>query len=186
MKYCSNCGLHVKRSIPPGDDRPRFVCEACSTVYYENPKVVVGAIPEWEGKILLCRRAIEPCHGKWTLPAGYLENGETLSEGAKREALEEANARIKQLTPYTLFNLTFVNQVYFIFRSILTDLDYMPGHESLEVRLFKEEEMPWDKLAFSAVRESLMLFFKDRAAGAFRFHMGDILPAGLIQATKAY
>lgn len=178
MKFCSDCGQPITVRTPEGDDRPRFVCEPCNKVYYENPKVIVCSIPEWEDRILLCRRAIEPRLDKWTVPGGFLENGETVSEGAKREALEEANARVARLRPYTIFNLTFVNQIYMVFRSVLEDLDYAPGYESHEVRLFREEEIPWDDIAFSAIRETLRLYFKDRAAGAFRLHMGDIPPKG--------
>lgn len=176
MNYCSNCGLPVTWRVVPNDDRPRFVCDSCQTVHYQNPKLVVGCIPEWEGRILLCRRAIEPRYGRWTLPAGYLENGETVSEGARRETLEEAHARVENLVPYALYNLSFVNQVYFMFRAALADPTYRPGSESLETRLFREDEIPWDQLAFSVVRRTLSVYYQDLADGRFRFHMGDIQP----------
>lgn len=176
MKYCSNCGLPLVYRIPEGDDRPRFVCEACKTIHYENPKMVVGCIPRWEDGILFCRRAIAPRIGKWTLPAGFLENGETVTEGAKRETLEEARANVIGLKPYTLYNLTFINQVYLMFRGRLADQNFAPGSESLEVRLFKEEEIPWSEIAFPVIRESLRLYVKDLRKGVFPFHMGSITP----------
>ena len=178
MNYCSHCGSPVVRRVPTGDDRPRFVCERCGIIHYENPKIVVGCIPEREDKILLCRRSIEPRFGKWTLPAGDLENGETVTEGAKRETLEEACATVEILAPYALFDLTFVNQIYLIFRSRLLNTDYGPGQESTEVRLFSEEEIPWDDLAFAVIRETLERYFMDRPTGIFPVHTGEILHPG--------
>ncbi|MDY6837011.1 MAG: NUDIX hydrolase [Thermodesulfobacteriota bacterium] len=176
MKYCSNCGARVTARIPSGDDRPRFVCDTCQVIHYENPNIVVGSIPELDDRILFCRRAIRPRLGKWTIPAGYLENGETLVEAAKREAFEEARAKLTDLMPYALLNLTFVNQVYVIFRGRLTDHDYRPGAESSEVKLLAEHEIPWDDLAFSSIREALKRYFIDRRKGTFPLHMADIQP----------
>jgi ADP-ribose pyrophosphatase YjhB (NUDIX family) len=176
MKYCSNCGARVTSRIPSGDDRPRFVCDTCQTIHYENPRIVVGCIPEFGDRILLCRRAIQPCYGKWTLPAGYLENGETLVEATKRETFEEAKARLTAVTPYAVFNLTFVNQVYVMFRGYLVDQDYGPGAESLEVKLLSEHDIPWEELAFSVIRETLRRYFADRRKGTFPFHMEDVEP----------
>ncbi len=176
MKYCSHCGAPVTPRIPPGDDRPRFVCDTCQTIHYENPRIVVGCIPEFGDRILLCRRAIQPCYGKWTLPAGYLENGETLVEATKRETFEEAKARLAAVTPYAVFNLTFVNQVYVMFRGNLVDQDYGPGAESLDVKLLSEHDIPWKDLAFSVIRETLRRYFGDRKSGTFPFHMGDVEP----------
>lgn len=175
MNYCSNCGNAVKLATPPGDDRPRHVCPACGTIHYENPKVVVGCIPEMDGKILLCRRAIEPRSDKWTLPAGYLENGETVAQGAQRETLEEAGARIEILAPYALFNICYVNQVYLMFRARMMDGNIKAGSESSEVRFFAEGEIPWDEIAFTVIEETLRQYFKDRPAGLFPFHIGNIL-----------
>ncbi|MCK5205636.1 MAG: NUDIX hydrolase [Desulfobacterales bacterium] len=175
MNYCSNCGDTVKFCTPAGDDRLRYLCESCDTVHYENPKIVVGCIPEKDRKILLCRRAIEPRSGKWTLPAGYLENGETVAQGAQRETLEEAGAKIEILAPYALFNICYVNQIYLMFRARLLDGTFKAGSESTEVRLFLEEDIPWDQIAFTVIEKTLRLYFKDRPTGAYPFHIGDIL-----------
>ena len=175
MNFCSNCGSSLKFSIPAGDDRPRFCCGSCGMIHYQNPTVVVGCIPEYEGKILLCRRAIEPCPDKWTLPAGYLENGETVSQGAAREAYEEAHANIEILSPFALYNVCYVNQIYMMFRAQLLDRNYKPGAESTEVRLFAEDEMPWDEIAFKVIEETLRQYYLDRKDRQFHFHLGDIL-----------
>lgn len=175
MKFCSTCGGPIERRVPEGDTRPRDVCARCLVVHYQNPKVVAGCIPEWEGKILLCRRAIEPRYGLWTLPAGFMENGETTVEAARRETLEEACARVRIDALYALFNLPHINQVYVMFRGRLLDLDVAPGQESLEVALLDEAEIPWDALAFPVVRQTLALYFEDRRRGAFRQHLGDIV-----------
>ena len=176
MKFCSYCGNAVEFVIPAGDHLPRHVCPSCGTIHYQNPKMVVGCIPEWEDKVLLCRRAIDPKYGLWTLPAGFMENGETTAEGALRETWEEAGARVELGPLYTLFNLPHINQVYFMFRARLLDLDYKPGIESLEVRLFAEHEIPWEQIAFRTVKSSLELYFQDRANDGFKFHFGDIRP----------
>jgi ADP-ribose pyrophosphatase YjhB (NUDIX family) len=176
MNFCSNCGDKVKLETPPGDDRPRYLCESCGTIHYENPKVVVGCIPENDGKILLCRRAIEPRSDKWTLPAGYLENGETVAQGARRETLEEAGARVEILTPYALFNICYVNQVYLMFRAQIIEPLGKAGSESSEVRFFSEKDIPWGQIAFTVIEETLRQYFKDKPTGSFPFHIGDILP----------
>lgn len=175
MKYCSNCGAPVSLKIPPGDNLPRHVCDSCQSIHYQNPKMVVGCIPEWGEEILLCRRAIEPRYGLWTLPAGFMENGETTVEAAARETMEEAKAAVEIGDLFSLFNLPHINQVYLIFRGRLLNLDYAPGTESLEVKLFREERIPWDELAFPAVARTLRHFFEDRRQGAMSFHLGDII-----------
>ncbi len=175
MKYCSHCGKPIKLKIPDGDNLPRHVCDSCGAVHYQNPKIVTGCIPEWEDKILLCRRAIQPRHGLWTLPAGFMENGETTSEAAIRETLEEANARVELRNFYCLFNLPHINQVYILFRAALQDLDFGPGEESLEVRLFDREQIPWDQLAFAVIHETLRLYVKDAENRQFCAYTGDIL-----------
>jgi ADP-ribose pyrophosphatase YjhB (NUDIX family) len=138
--------------------------------------MVVGCIPEWNGKIMLCRRAIHPGYGRWTLPAGYLEDGETVYQGTEREALEEAGARVTDLKPFALLNLSFISQVYFMSRARLLDRDFSPGFESLEVQLFREAEIPWDEIAFPVILETLRLYFADLTVGTFPFHVKDLPP----------
>jgi len=174
MNFCSECGSAVVLRIPAGDNLPRHVCPDCGVIHYQNPKMVVGCIPEWEDKILLCRRAIDPKYGLWTLPAGFMENGETTLEGAARETWEEAGARIEMGGLYTLYNLPHINQVYLMFRARLLDLDFQPGIESLEARLFTEAEIPWNEIAFRTVHATLEQYFSDRRTGSFDFHFGDI------------
>ena len=178
MNFCSNCGARVTLRIPPEDDRPRFVCDRCNTIHYENPKMVVGCIPEKNGEILLCRRAIQPGYGKWTLPAGYMENNETVHEGTRREAWEEAGATIQGLVPYAILNLSFISQVYLMFRARLLETNFTTGGESLEIRMFEEKNIPWDQLAFPVIHETLRLYFADRQQGTFAFHVRDLLPDG--------
>jgi len=178
VKYCSDCGARLSYRIPKKDDRPRFICDSCGVIHYENPNMVVGSIPIWQESILFCRRAIEPRYGKWTLPAGFLENGETVEAGAKRETFEEAGARIVELKPYALYNLAFVNQVYIMFRATLPEPVFSAGHETLEVRLFKKHEVPWNELAFSAIEKTLQDYFDDLKKGAFSFHMDNIVRKG--------
>ncbi|MFZ5484677.1 MAG: NUDIX hydrolase [Pseudomonadota bacterium] len=174
MKYCSHCGAPVSHRIPSGDNRHRYVCDTCGAIHYENPRMVVGCLPFWEDKVLLCRRAIEPRYGLWTLPAGYMENGETTAEGALRETLEEAGARVEILDLYTLINVPDIDQVYLLFRARLLDLDFAPGEESLEVGLFAEADIPWDQIAFRTVHTTLRHYFEDRRGGAFPLHFGDL------------
>jgi len=175
MKFCSHCGEPVRIGVPAGDNRPRHICDACSTVHYHNPKIVTGCIPVWEDKVLLCRRAIEPRHGLWTVPAGFMENGETTYQGAIRETLEEANARVSIEDLYMTVNLPHIDQVYMLFRARLLDLEFSPGEESLEVELFTREQVPWDRLAFPTVALTLKQFFADRDKGAFPARMADIV-----------
>ena len=175
MNYCSNCGHSLTYSTPPGDDRSRYCCDSCGAIHYQNPTMVVGCIPEIQDQILLCRRAIEPCYGKWTLPAGYLENGETVAAGAERETYEEARAKVEILEPYALYNICYVNQIYLMFRARLVDHKFGVGNESLEVKLFSEDEIPWDEIAFQVIRETLVQYVKDRPSGIFPFYIGDIL-----------
>ena len=174
MKFCSSCGAGVKLGIPPGDNRQRFVCTACGEIHYQNPKLVTGCIPEWEDQVLLCRRAIEPRYGLWTLPAGFMENEESAQQGAARETMEEANARVSIEQLYTTFNLPHISQVYLLFRGSLDAPDFSPGSESLDVALFREEEIPWSELAFPVVRETLKHYFQDRERGVFIPRVGDI------------
>lgn len=177
MNYCSQCGAKVSMRIPEGDNLPRYVCDNCQTIHYQNPKLVIGSIPEWEGRILLCRRAIEPRLGWWTLPAGFMENRETTLEAAARETREEALAEIEVGPLYTLFNVPHISQVHLFFRSRLLRPDFGPGTESLEVRLFSDQDLPWDEIAFASVRRTLQLYVTEKQSGAFGFHLGDIHPA---------
>lgn len=181
MKYCPECGAPVELRLPQDDHRERHVCTVCTTIHYHNPKLVVGAIPEWEdGRILLCRRAIEPRHGFWTLPAGFMENDETTAQAAARETLEEANARVAIGELYSMHNLPYINQVHLLYRSRLLDLDFSPGVESLEVELFGENNIPWETLAFRPVMFTLQRYFSDRKNGSFHFFNTDLAPSGLI------
>jgi ADP-ribose pyrophosphatase YjhB (NUDIX family) len=176
MKFCSQCGARVELRIPEGDTLPRFVCGSCHTIHYQNPRMIVGCIPEWDDRILLCRRGIEPRYGLWTVPAGFMENGETTYQGAVRETLEEANARIEIGALYALYNIPHISQVYILFRARLLDLDFKAGAETLEVRLFAESEVPWDQIAFATVRNTLTRYYGDRRSGEYKFHMGTIEP----------
>jgi ADP-ribose pyrophosphatase YjhB (NUDIX family) len=182
MKFCSECAHPVALAIPEGDNRPRYVCSHCDAIHYQNPKLVVGSIPVWEDdgelKVLLCKRAIEPRYGYWTLPAGFMENEETTAEAAVRETEEEAGANIEIGELFTLLNVAHVHQVHLFYLARLVDCDFAPGVESLEVRLFSQHEIPWDDLAFPTIRTTLELFFADRVkmreGGKYGFHSQDI------------
>ena len=174
MKFCSNCGSAVAKRIPPGDSLPRWVCDACGSIHYQNPKLVVGALPEWEGRLLLCRRAIEPRYGYWTLPAGFMENGETAGDAAVRETLEEAGARIELLPPFSMISVPRVDQVHLFYRARLLDLEFKPGAESIDVALFEESKVPWKDIAFRTVGLTLKFWYADRAGAGFGFHAQDI------------
>lgn len=174
FKHCKVCGGVVRYQVPPGDNRDRATCTVCGQVHYENPLNVVGTVPVWGDEVLLCKRNIEPRYGLWTLPAGFLEIGETLSEGAVRETVEEAGARIELHGLYTVLDVVRAGQVHLFYRAQLLDTDFAPGPESIEARLFTEDEIPWDELAFRTVRETLKYFFEDRRRGVFVLHCGAI------------
>lgn len=175
MKFCHQCGNSVSEIIPADDDRLRFVCNNCELIHYQNPKIVVCSIPVYQEKVLLCKRAIEPRYGKWTLPGGFMENDETTQEGAVRETMEEAGASIEIMGLYSLYNLPHINQVHMFFLSRLTDLDYAPGRESLELALLGEAEIPWQEIAFPATADTLKHYFKDRDKQQFNIHMADVI-----------
>ena len=177
MKYCSNCGAPVAMKIPPGDNLPRHVCDACSTVHYSNPKMVIGCIPEWRDQVLLCRRAIEPRYGLWTLPAGFMENGETVAQAALRETLEEAQGAGRADRDLLGAVGAAREPGAHLLPRRLIDLDFGPGTESLEVQLFPEAAIPWQEIAFRTVSTTLKHYYSDRTAGAFAFHSGEILPS---------
>jgi ADP-ribose/FAD diphosphatase len=170
MQFCSGCGQSIERRIPAGEDRERHVCSACGTVHYQNPKMVVGCIVEHGGRILLCKRAIEPRRGYWTVPAGFLELGESTMAGAVRETREEALADVRILAPYAHFDVPHIGQAYIMYRAALQDERFGPGTESLEVELVPPDRIPWDQLAFPVVRHALELVIEDLQLGRFRVH----------------
>lgn len=158
--------------IPAGDNMPRHVCESCDAIHYLNPKIIVGCLPVWEDSVLLCKRAIEPRLGKWTMPSGFMELEEDVKEGAARETAEEANAEVEALRIHTIYSLPQVGQVYLIFLAKLKNLNFSPGEESLEVKLFKAAEIPWDEIAFSSVRFCLNKYFEDPQMSSGSPHIG--------------
>jgi len=174
MKYCSDCGASTSLKIPPGDTLPRHVCQNCGTIHYQNPKIVVGCIPEWHDQILLCKRAIEPRLGLWTFPAGFMENDETIEDAALRETEEEAQVTVALTGLYTVFSIPHVSQVYMVFRGTMKENEFGAGEESLEVRLFNLNQIPWTELAFQVIFETLKLYSQDRATGHFPVHVGTI------------
>ena len=178
VNHCRVCGTQVQHRVPDdGDTRVRAVCPACHTIHYENPLNVVGTVPVWGEtgeQVLLCKRNIEPRLGKWTLPAGFMELGETTAEGAARETDEEAGAQIELGPLYTLLNVARVGQVHMYYRARLLSDQFDPGHETQEARLFTEDQIPWDDIAFRTVRETLLCYFADRRSGHFGFHTLDI------------
>ena len=170
MRYCSECAAPLSIRIPEGDHLLRAVCDACGTIHYENPKLVAGAIVEHEGRILLCRRAIAPCQGFWTAPAGFMENNETTADAAIRETWEEAGARIELGPLFSMVDLPRISQVHLFFLATLVGNHFAAGPESLEVRLFAEEEIPWDEVVFHSTKQSLRHYFDDRRRGQFGMH----------------
>ncbi|MDR5897944.1 NUDIX hydrolase [Halomonas vilamensis] len=175
MNFCSECGEKVRFAVPQGDDRPRYLCDACGVVHYQNPRIVAGTLPVSGSQVLLCRRAIAPRKGYWTLPAGYMENAETTQQAAARETREEACAEVRLANLYTLIDLPHINQVYMIFRADLVG-GFDAGPESQEVALFEEHEIPWDALAFPTIEATLRHFYADRPSGQFPLHSGTVTP----------
>lgn len=173
MNFCSNCGHKVIQQIPEMDDRLRYVCESCHIIHYQNPNVIVGCLATWQGKILLCKRAIEPRLGKWTLPAGFMENGETTLQGAQRETFEEAGASFSKARLYREFDIPKINQVYLFYLAELDSCDYKAGIESLEVGLFEEKDIPWEELAFPVMTDILKEYFSDRSSSNFPVRFGE-------------
>lgn len=175
IKHCKQCGTAVEHRIPDdGDTKIRAVCPQCKTIHYVNPLNVVGTIPVWGDKVLLCKRNIEPRFGKWTLPAGFMEMGETTAQGAARETDEEAGAQFEMQELFSLVNVARVGQVHLFYRAQLTSDQFQPGVETQEAMLFSEADIPWDELAFRTVKETLECFFADRKVGSFGFHVLDI------------
>ena len=174
IRFCNSCGSPVTYRIPEGDSLPRAVCDACGVIQYENPKVVVGCLPIYGDRILIAKRAIEPRYGLWTLPAGFMENHETAGEGAAREALEEANAKVEIEDLYCVYSIPDISQVYMMFRAKLLDPDVSAGIESLDVKLVTLDEIPWSELAFTMVRKTLEFYIEDLKTGVFKLRCGDI------------
>jgi len=175
IKHCRNCGAAVVYRIPDdGDTRKRAVCPGCETIHYENPLNVVGTVPYWGDKVLLCKRNIEPGWGKWTLPAGFMELGESTQQGAARETDEEAGARIEMQGLITVMSVPRAGQVHLYYRARLLSDQFNPGHETIEARLFAQDEIPWDEIAFRTVRETLLRFFSDRETGRDTVHNFDV------------
>ena len=175
IKHCRACGTSVELRVPDdGDTRERAVCPACGTIHYVNPLLVVGTVPYLGDQVLLCKRAIAPRYGKWTLPAGFMELGETMAQGAARETAEEAGAEVEMGAFFSAMSIPRVGQVHVFYLARLLHDRFDPGHESLEARLFTEHDLPWDELAFTTVRETLKCFFADRRLGQFGVHDVDI------------
>lgn len=174
MRFCSSCGHEVQTAVPPGDNRPRHCCPSCNTIHYQNPKMVIGTIPVWGDKVLLCRRAIEPRYGYWTLPAGFMENGESTGEGAARETVEEAGAKITLGGLFSIIDVPQIEQIHMFFQAEMVDPTLDPGPETLEAGLFAEHEIPWDSIAFRTVSKTLEWFFEDRRLGRFSLHTDTI------------
>jgi len=174
MNYCSHCGHAVEVKVPAGDNRPRYVCPSCETIHYQNPRIVAGTVPVWEGKILLCRRAIEPRKGYWTLPAGFMENSETTVEAAIRETREEALAEVSIRNLYTLLHVPHIDQVHIFYLAHLADGRFGAGEESLESRLFEPKDIPWSELSFPTVYRTLEHYMEDLGEDKFPLRVGDI------------
>ena len=174
IRHCKACGAATRYTVPADDNRERAVCTVCALVHYENPLNVVGTVPVWGEQVLLCRRNIEPRHGLWTLPAGFLELGESTADGAIRETVEEAGAHIELEGLYTVLNVVRVGQLHLFYRARLLDTAFAPGPETIEAQLFDEASVPWDALAFRTVRETLVYYFEDRRRGRFELHTADI------------
>jgi ADP-ribose pyrophosphatase YjhB (NUDIX family) len=176
IQHCKQCGTAVVYRVPDdGDTKERAVCPNCGTIHYENPLNVVGTVPHWGDKVLLCKRNIEPRFGKWTLPAGFMELNETTAEGAARETDEEAGAQFEMEGLFSLLNVVRVGQVHLFYRARLLSDQFKPGTETIEARLFTENEIPWDEIAFRTVKETLERYFADRRAGHYGFHHVDIV-----------
>ncbi len=176
MKFCSHCGSNVSLRTPNDDNRPRFICDDCGIIHYQNPNIIAGCIPEWGDKVLLCKRAIEPYKGKWTLPAGFMENLETVEQAAQRETLEEAEAEVEITGLCAVYSIPHISQVYMLFHGPIKDGYFSPGPESLETALYAEKEIPWNDLAFPVITRTLKTYFDDRRKGKITLQRGMIKP----------
>jgi ADP-ribose pyrophosphatase YjhB (NUDIX family) len=173
-RFCSNCGYAITHRVPEGDSRVRDCCDRCGAIHYQNPRPVVGTVPVWNDQVLLCLRAIEPRLGYWTLPAGFMEVGESSAEGARRETEEEACARIELGPLFSVIDVPHVEQLHIFYLARLLDLNFAAGAETSEVRLFSEADIPWDRIAFRTVFTTLRLFFEDRSKGLYGTHTSEI------------
>ncbi|WP_317931536.1 NUDIX hydrolase [Halioxenophilus sp. WMMB6] len=184
MNFCSHCGARVSLVVPEGDDRERHVCSECTTIHYQNPKIITGCLPVYQDSILLCKRAIEPRAGLWTLPAGFMENGETVEQGALRECWEEARLTLNTPALYQVFSLPHISQVYFFYLAEVASLDFSPGPESLAVELFTLDALPWNELAFPVVRSTLLDYIEDRKTGDYPVRNQVITPKDYLRSSK--
>ena len=173
MKFCSNCAHSITWGFVKGDHIPRFYCENCGVIHYKNPLIIVGCLPIWEDKVMLCRRGIEPQLGLWNIPGGFMENGETVEQGAIREMLEETFCHVQHLTLHTVFNVVYANQVHIHFLAEMVDLNYQTTPESTEIQLFTEGGIPWKDVAFESTKFALRHYFEDRKQGLRQIHMGN-------------
>lgn len=174
MKFCPNCASPLTLTIPAGDNRPRYVCPSCMAIHYQNPRIVTGTVCTWNDRILLCKRAIAPRYGYWTLPAGFMEIGETVADGAVRETTEEAGAVVELQGLYSMIDVVHAEQVHVFYRAQMAGPELDPGPESLEAALFDEDDIPWDQLAFRTVISTLRWFVADRRKGSFELHTDSI------------
>lgn len=181
VNFCNNCGSKIHKIIPEGDQKTRDVCIECGAIHYQNPKIITGCLIEHNDKVLLCKRKIEPQSGKWTLPAGFMENSETCEQGAARETMEEANASVTNMSLYAVYDIPYISQVYMMYRAQLASEDFYPGEESLEVELFDRNSLPWELLSFSVIKQVLLNYFDDRDKGIYRMHTGIITPEMKLQ-----
>ena len=174
IQHCRVCGERTQYRMPAGDNRERAICTACGEIHYENPINVVGTLPVWQDQVLLCRRNIEPRFGLWTLPAGFMELNETTAEGAVRETVEEAGAHIELQELFSVLDVVRAGQVHLFYRARMLDTSLAPGPETIEARLFSEDQVPWDDIAFRTVRDTLQFFFEDRRHGTYGLHVGAV------------
>jgi len=182
MKFCSECAHPVEYAIPKGDNRERAICTSCGTIHYVNPRIVAGTLPVFEGKVLLCKRAIEPRKGYWTLPAGFMENGEGLQQGAERETLEEAGVNVTCGQMLSAITVPFISQVHIFFLTELTSNEHAPSTtESLDVKLFEFDNIPWDEIAFPTVKQTLRHYLDDLKAGNIQTRIWNIDPKDRIE-----
>jgi len=175
FKYCPHCAGHIEYKSVPNDTHPRHICATCNTIHYVNPKIVTGVLPIYEGQVLLARRSIEPRQGYWNVPAGYMENGETVEAGAERELWEEANAKVENIRPHLIYSIAAIHQVYMLFLGDLKGPNFSPGDESLEVKLFSEEGIPWKELAFTSSAECIKKYFENVKNNSEKVHLGQYI-----------